>query len=133
MKGALMRITGSHKWFFILSAVVLSLTVGRVQVNAAPCPCDIYAAGGTPCVAAHSTVRALYSSYNGYLYQIRRADSKTKDIGLLTSGGLATARPAPSQKFTISLPTKTISSKRRPEVICIMADWKQMLLAPRYQ
>jgi len=86
-----MRITGSHKWFFILSAVVLSLTVGRVQVNAAPCPCDIYAAGGTPCVAAHSTVRALYSSYNGYLYQIRRADSKTKDIGLLTSGGLANA------------------------------------------
>lgn len=22
-------------------------------------PCDIYAAGGTPCVAAHSTTRAL--------------------------------------------------------------------------
>jgi len=27
--------------------------------------CDIYAAGGTPCVAAHSTTRALYGSYNG--------------------------------------------------------------------
>ena len=25
-------------------------------------PCDIYAAGGTPCVAAHSSTRALYSS-----------------------------------------------------------------------
>eukprot|EP01047_Picozoa_sp_COSAG01_P137750 COSAG01_NODE_68311_length_264_cov_0.939394_1_plen_71_part_10 len=31
-------------------------------------PCDIYAAGGTPCVAAHSTVRALYASYTGMLY-----------------------------------------------------------------
>ena len=25
-------------------------------------PCDIYAAAGTPCVAAHSTTRALYAS-----------------------------------------------------------------------
>jgi len=31
-------------------------------------PCDIYAAGGTPCIAAHSTTRALYASYNGPLY-----------------------------------------------------------------
>ena len=30
-------------------------------------PCDIYAAGGTPCVAAHSTTRALYGAYNGPL------------------------------------------------------------------
>src|ERR1041384_6240215 len=30
-----------------------------------PGPCDIYGAGGTPCVAAHSTTRALYSAYNG--------------------------------------------------------------------
>ena len=28
-------------------------------------PCDIYAADGGPCVAAHSTVRALYAAYNG--------------------------------------------------------------------
>jgi hypothetical protein len=55
-------------------------------------PCDIYAAGGTPCVAAHSTVRALYSSYNGNLYQVRRAsDSTTKNIGVLTAGGVANA------------------------------------------
>lgn len=32
-------------------------------------PCDIYAAAGTPCVAAHSTTRALYASYSGALYQ----------------------------------------------------------------
>jgi len=32
-------------------------------------PCDIYAADGDPCVAAHSTTRALSSSYNGPLYR----------------------------------------------------------------
>jgi len=55
-------------------------------------PCDIYAAGGTPCVAAHSTVRALYSSYSGNLYQVRRSsDSTTRNIGVLTAGGAANA------------------------------------------
>jgi hypothetical protein len=54
--------------------------------------CDIYAAGGTPCVAAHSTVRALYSSYGGSLYQVRRSsDNTTRDIGVLTAGGYADA------------------------------------------
>ena len=53
-------------------------------------PCDLYATGGTPCVAAHSTVRALYGAYSGSLYQVRRASDKTtKDIGLLASGGFA--------------------------------------------
>src|SRR3954467_14165406 len=55
-------------------------------------PCDIYAAGGTPCVAAHSTTRALYAAYNGPLYQVRRAsDSATKDVGVLSAGGYADA------------------------------------------
>jgi hypothetical protein len=55
-------------------------------------PCDIYAAGGTPCVAAHSTTRALYAAYNGPLYQVRRAsDGTTLDIGLLSAGGYADA------------------------------------------
>jgi hypothetical protein len=55
-------------------------------------PCDIYAAGGTPCVAAHSTVRALYAGYNGPLYQVRRSkDNTTKDIGVLVRGGYANA------------------------------------------
>jgi hypothetical protein len=53
-------------------------------------PCDIYASGGTPCVAAHSTVRALYGNYSKNLYQLRRASDKTtKDIGVLASGGFA--------------------------------------------
>jgi non-reducing end alpha-L-arabinofuranosidase len=47
-------------------------------------PCDIYAAAGTPCVAAHSTTRALYVSYNGPLYQVKRqSDGRTLDIGLV--------------------------------------------------
>lgn len=55
-------------------------------------PCDIYAANGTPCVAAHSTTRALFSAYNGRLYQVRRAkDGATRDIGTLSAGGFANA------------------------------------------
>ncbi|MER7443933.1 arabinofuranosidase catalytic domain-containing protein [Micromonospora avicenniae] len=47
-------------------------------------PCDIYAAGGTPCVAAHSSTRALYASYDGPLYQVRRtSDNAVKDIGVV--------------------------------------------------
>jgi hypothetical protein len=53
-------------------------------------PCDIYQAGETPCVAAHSTVRALYGTYSGKLYQVRReSDKTTKDIETLTPGGYA--------------------------------------------
>jgi hypothetical protein len=55
-------------------------------------PCDIYAAAGTPCVAAHSTVRALYASYGGALYQVRRAsDGATTDIGVASVGGYSNA------------------------------------------
>ena len=53
-------------------------------------PCDIYAAANTPCVAAHSTVRALYGAYSGKLYQVRRASDKTtKDILVVSPGGYA--------------------------------------------
>jgi hypothetical protein len=59
---------------------------------AAPGPCDVYAAAGTPCVAAHSTTRALYAAYSGSLYQVRRAsDSHTLNIGVLSAGGYANA------------------------------------------
>jgi non-reducing end alpha-L-arabinofuranosidase len=67
------------------------LGVGTSQA-ATQGPCDIYAAGGTPCVAAHSTTRALYGSYNGALYQVRRSsDNTTRDIGVLSAGGYANA------------------------------------------
>src|SRR6185437_8057880 len=49
-------------------------------------PCDIYAAAGDACVAAHSTTRALYAGYNGPLYQVlRQSDGKTLDIGVVQS------------------------------------------------
>jgi cysteine-rich repeat protein len=55
-------------------------------------PCDIYAADGGPCVAAHSTVRALYATYGGPLYQLRRSDGAMLDIHPVERGGLAAAR-----------------------------------------
>ena len=46
-----------------LAALLVSTTrAGRGEGNG---PCDILAAAGNPCVAAHSTVRALYSGYRG--------------------------------------------------------------------
>jgi hypothetical protein len=46
-------------------------------------PCDIYMEDGGPCVAAHSTIRLLSSSYTGPLYQVTKGDGTTKDIGSL--------------------------------------------------
>ena len=83
----------------LLSAVaifglVLGALIGLPGVSqaAGSLPCDIYGGAGTPCVAAHSTVRAVFSAYNGPLYQVTRAsDQATADIGLLTQGGYANA------------------------------------------
>ena len=54
-------------------------------------PCDIYASANTPCVAAHSTTRALSSAYAGALYQVRRKDGATKDIPVKSPGGYVDA------------------------------------------
>ncbi|MGQ4516564.1 arabinofuranosidase catalytic domain-containing protein [Streptomyces sp. DW26H14] len=77
---------------------VLALTTGLLLATTGPAsaatslPCDIYSAGGTPCVGAYSTVRALYTSYDGSLYQVSRVqDGATLDIGLLAPGGYADA------------------------------------------
>jgi non-reducing end alpha-L-arabinofuranosidase len=78
-------------------AVVLGAFIGNVAVTspahaASQGPCDIYAAGGTPCVAAHSTTRALYAAYSGPLYQVKRtSDNATTNIGLLSAGGVVNA------------------------------------------
>ncbi|KAJ7611394.1 family 54 glycoside hydrolase [Mycena polygramma] len=48
---------------------LLALCLLAVTTRVAAGPCDLYASGGTPCVAAHSTTRALYSAYSGNLYQ----------------------------------------------------------------
>ena len=64
----------------------------QVDAGTGSGPCDIYAAGGTPCVAAHSTTRALFSAYSGNLYQVRRSsDNTTRNIGVLAAGGVANA------------------------------------------
>ena len=76
-----------------------SLAAGSLAAGGAPPaaaasqgPCDIYAAGGTPCVAAHSTTRALYAAYSGPLYQLRRSsDNATLNISPLSAGGVANA------------------------------------------
>ncbi len=52
-------------------------------------PCDLYAAGQTPCVAAYSTTRALFGAYAGNLYQVKKSDGTTKDVGVLSPGGIA--------------------------------------------
>jgi len=84
-----------------LALPILGATMTMAQQTKAAArpkgPCDIYAAAGDPCVAAHSTTRALYSSYSGPLYQIlRQSDGKTLDIGVVQpvasdAGGFADA------------------------------------------
>lgn len=72
-------------------ACILALSLGTATIVAAG-PCDIYASGGTPCVAAHSTTRALYSAYAGALYQVKRgSDGATATISPLSAGGVANA------------------------------------------
>ena len=57
---------------------------------AAAAPCDLLAAAGAPCVAAHSVARALYATYSGTLYVVRRAsDNHTFAVGALAPGGFA--------------------------------------------
>lgn len=82
-----------------LAVMLIGATASLAQEsrsNGAPSrpkgPCDIYAAASDPCVAAHSTTRALYASYNGPLYQVlRQSDGKTLDIGVVRP----TASPSP--------------------------------------
>ena len=82
---------------FVLTLLVSLLSIGvserqQVAFAAGTGPCDIYASGGAPCVAAHSTTRALFGAYSGRLYQVRRAsDGATTDIGTMSAGGFANA------------------------------------------
>src|SRR6201997_3723395 len=92
------RVRNAGKALLVLGAGT-ALAAGAVAAGSAPSataaaqgPCDIYAAGGTPCVAAHITTRALYAAYSGPLYQVRRAkDNATANISPLSAGGVANA------------------------------------------
>jgi hypothetical protein len=118
---------------FILFAT--SISIPFLSANGAVGPCDIYADAKTPCVAAHSTVRALFGSYTGNLYQVRRADGTTKDVPVEKTGGYAkisvqddfcSGQPAPYPFFMIKPPTTTILPNRPRPVGFQMAAKKQM-------
>ena len=80
-----------RKTFALLAAACVLLpsllVVCCTGVSRKNLPCDIYKAGGTPCVTAHSTTRLLYSKYRGPLYQVKRdSDGATLDIRPDASG-----------------------------------------------
>jgi hypothetical protein len=76
-------MSGPASALLLLAALCLGLTPSL----RADAPCDLYAAAHTPCVAAHSTTRALFAAYNGPLYQVQRAsDGAILDVGLLSDG-----------------------------------------------
>eukprot|EP00729_Bicosta_minor_P011524 gene11524-19921_t len=52
-------------------------------------PCDILGAAGNPCVAAHSTTRALYAKYDGPLYNVTKPNGQSKLINVVSAGGFA--------------------------------------------
>jgi hypothetical protein len=75
-----------------LLTLAISASVATANAAAIPArpqgPCDIYGAAGTPCVTAHSTVRALLASYSGPLYQVKReSDGRLLDIGIVKPSG----------------------------------------------
>ena len=86
-----LRIKFALMLVMALTLIGAALTVAQTGASGAKAvpprpngPCDIYAAAGDPCVAAHSTTRALYASYNGPLYQVlRQSDGKTLNIGVV--------------------------------------------------
>ena len=103
-RGTMMSLAPSQQLFFPFSFLGswdfctslemrgLAIAVSLLGASAAEGPCDIYAAAGTPCVAAHSTVRALFSAYSGPLYKVQRmSDNATVDVGVLAPGGVANA------------------------------------------
>lgn len=87
--------TAAHALSFALALVLsgFALVPGASPAKAVtPAPCDILSSASTPCVAAYSSVRALYTSYNGPLYEVARAsDGQATNIGLLAAGGYANA------------------------------------------
>jgi hypothetical protein len=80
---------------------VLAASDGAAPAQTRPVgPCDIYGDAGTPCVAAHSTTRALYAAYDGPLYQVtRRSDGQTLDIGVVREGVGGYADAAVQDRF----------------------------------
>ena len=89
-----------HRWRRVAAVglAAIALTVGslfavpQTAQALSPLPCDLYSTASSPCVAAYSSVRALYDTYNGNLYQVKRAsDGTTFNVGVTSAGGYANA------------------------------------------
>lgn len=83
---------GGRAAFMVLVLLLLFGATAMARAGEHEGACDILARAGTPCVAAHSTTRALYAAYDGPLYRVRRADWRSRDIGPLEAGDVADAR-----------------------------------------
>ncbi|QMU70236.1 arabinofuranosidase catalytic domain-containing protein [Streptacidiphilus sp. P02-A3a] len=81
----------------LLVAVIAVPALGAVapaSAAASSLPCDVYAAGGTPCEAAYSMTRALFAAYDGPLYQLQRtSDGSYLNIGPGSTGGVVDSAP----------------------------------------
>ena len=76
-----------------ISTLLLLVLTRAAAAGSSQGPCDILGAAGNPCVAAHSTVRALYASYAGPLYTVfHNQKNVSSDIGVLKPGGFADAQ-----------------------------------------
>jgi len=92
--------TISMKAVLLLVVLASSVLASSVLGSSDDRPCDIYGSAGTPCAAAHSTVRALFSKYTGPLYQVTRvSDGATTNIGTLTGAGNGLADSAAQDAF----------------------------------
>jgi hypothetical protein len=111
MHGDQSTLLTPHAIMLLMLASVLFATAASAV--SAEGPCDILGAAGNPCVAAHSTVRALYSKYDGALYNVSRtmpgsAVLESTDIGLLSAGGFANA--SATEEFCAGTETCVISN-----------------------
>lgn len=106
-KRALQTLSVFVRQSLLLTTITLSMVASLTVIGCQPSkpigPCDIYAQGGTPCVAAHSTTRLLNSKYKGPLYQImRESDGATLDIGIIDGGYANAAAQDDFSKGTLS-------------------------------
>jgi hypothetical protein len=76
----------------MMVVVVMMVAMAAVSIEGAVgggggAACDIFDSGGTPCVAAHSTVRSLYRANTHALFQLKRSsDNATKDVTPVETG-----------------------------------------------
>ena len=77
------RVTAVPFFAVIVLSLVHLAASAPAKVEA---PCDILVAAGNDCVAAHSTVRALYVGYTGPLYSVEKPGKPPINISVLDNG-----------------------------------------------